>query len=378
MVQSSTIAFLFGVLALATAGCDSSKFSGTNNNLRSKLTPKNTGDGNSNGQNTDNVLSKNGQNPYQADLKILCPANPDKDNIQKSLTLKSGTETKIAGEICLQQNISGRAIDFVFVVDKSGSMATNDNACKRREAVAAVIQKIAATKSPNDDLRFGFVKFSSSSSIVQNLTDLTKISEVAKGDSICRIEGSTNYENAFRDTKNVLEKSGTRQKIVYFLSDGLPTEDNSSGTPSESGLKAADELFKLGNVQIFSIFLNDNSSSSRSYLEKISRDKDNVRTVSKADDLVSEILKFEVPKGATLNAADVQLSVAIDGGNKETIGIASLTQSQTDPKIWYFLSSPFVPKKEAGNEMNAVISVSANPGGFESFANSENFKFRFE
>jgi Mg-chelatase subunit ChlD len=367
MRSSFHAALLWGALSVATMSCDNSKFSGNNNNLRSKLA-KGTGD--------NNAIPKGAANT--ADFNLLCPSNPEKAKTQKNIALKNGSQAKVAGEICLEQSMSNTGIDFVFVVDTSDSMAFSDKSCRRREAIAAVVNKIATSAAPNADLRFGLVKFNSTSSILQHLSGLDSISAIASNSNLCKSEKQTNYEAAFHDARTVLSKSENRQKIVYFLSDGIPTEDDSSGSASDNGLKSANALFELGNVKIFSIFLESKFGSGRDYLEKISRDPSHVKTVSKADDLVSEILKFDVPQPTAINASDVHLSISIEGGANETIDVASLTQSSTDPKIWHFVSAPFLPPHGSSSSTNATISVNMNAAGSQNFSNSDNFLVLFE
>lgn len=139
----------------------------------------------------------------------------------------SGTPVTFSGHLCQPQEIPR---DIVFVVDVSGSMATNDRgingACGRRSAIESVMNTVT-----NGNARFGIVTFASglsrsSSMLADNQASL--YADVAPlvgdvGNTICAAAGGTNYDAGLSRAAELL-RSGrpNATKEIYFISDAEP------------------------------------------------------------------------------------------------------------------------------------------------------------
>ena len=169
-----------------------------------------------------------------------------------------------------------KEIDVLLIVDKSGSMTDtlagndNDNYSKSRwkaskDAIQTLIDNFNANKDKLD-VKYSIVTFSGSKGnrdsewndakanqewAYSNEFTVSKINDWepqkgGKGGVLdFKPEGGTNYAAGFRTGKEQLQKArSTAQKVVIFLSDGVPTYYyNSEGMTTGHGNVDADDIF---------------------------------------------------------------------------------------------------------------------------------------
>jgi Mg-chelatase subunit ChlD len=369
-----------GIVLLACGtmgGCKGAEFIGRSPNLVAAKGGAATTVSKGSEQNPSPSPQTNAVPPGSPSIQLGIPCSGGASVGDRNVAIDKGGQVTVTGDICVPEIASTVAADIVFAVDVSGSMGTNDKKCQRREAVKAVVEKIKSSLRANDSVRFGFVKFESSSHVVSGLTDVGRAAELMNDNSLCDVRGNTNFENAFKDVYGILRDSGSRKKIVYFLSDGMPTQSDSGSDYKGSGLNAANRVHDLGNVSVYSIFLGASGQSDRSYLEKISRESKNVKVVADASNLISETLSFEIPKAVGLSAGDLQLSVNIPGEAATAVGIANLSPTG-DAKIWKFTSQPFAPLAGAGNPTENVVTLKVRVPDAAELVVAESFVMNFK
>jgi uncharacterized protein YegL len=166
----------------------------------------------------------------------MCEQAPDIEVNGK--TLKSVTdgvyEVKLAEIDDVNLSINGQLCsptdavrDIVFVVDISGSMATNDpiqnNTCGRRDAIEAVVTALGS----NADARVGLVTFGTT--VMQSTPDFMKPADFLSSNYFstnvtCYNGGGTNYSAGLSEVKTILSASRQEAKReIYMISDGHPT-----------------------------------------------------------------------------------------------------------------------------------------------------------
>jgi hypothetical protein len=233
---------------------------------------------------------------------------------------------RLKGEICPQKT---NDLTVLFVVDFSGSMGYHtpsgktdkvkgndpkiDDSCGRLKAAKAIVEKLTNEKDYGDQVRVGMIPFAGGvlQNRVINLQELDFFSEDLNSDKFCSyvvqsgeygynpqnpggIDGSgitsaTNYEAAFNTAQQMLVNVSDR-KVVYFISDGQPTEG--SGSPIEAGVTAGQRLNDLEDLTLNALVLGKNEKIAIDVMTRITGDKKQVRSVWNAKDLAHEIVKF--------------------------------------------------------------------------------------
>lgn len=186
-----------------------------------------------------------------------------------------------------------KEIDVLLIVDKSGSMTDtlagndNDNYSKSRwkaskDAIQTLIDNFNANKDKLD-VKYSIVTFSGDKGggyygdgawndaavnqkwAYSNEFTVSNSDSWDKGSGVLDFtpEGGTNYAAGFRKGKEQLKTArSTAQKVVIFLSDGVPTYYyNGEGMTTGDGLYDADGRYTLGGL------VNQGSCSSAAYTE---------------------------------------------------------------------------------------------------------------
>ncbi len=338
----SRIVFAKGILVCLTAlgaqGCNETSFkSGADKKPGAQVTP---------------VLQ-----PTHKNIKIPC-----KNGESKLVTTLSGsvkTSLVVDGEFCgIPGNTETGKLTVFFVLDFSGSMQQNDpieaGSCGRLKAAQAIVSKLESSMKDGIELSAGLLQFGDKALPAFNPEALNTFKSHLTEAKFCEnTRSATNYQAAFDATKEVLAKVDG-PKVIYFISDGMPTVSaNSSGNiftgkidnkVYEDGIASAKSLRTLKDLTLNAVYLGANeglegapdSFAPESYLEQITGDKKNVKLASNADALAAEIVKFETPDVSELDTASVKGEVSADGFTTRTFVVKNLVKDPTKDGVWTF------------------------------------------
>ncbi|MEZ4744313.1 MAG: vWA domain-containing protein [Bdellovibrionota bacterium] len=184
-------------------------------------------------------------------------------NKELDISGEENSKVVIEGELCVAPKTQtiAQEMTVLFVLDFSGSMGSNDtiganNSCGRQESISAIVAKLK--DEGGDDLTkisMGIIGFNADATLVSDFSSLDSLPQ-DWSQGACKNGGGTNYEAAFNMANDLLH-TRAGHKVVYFISDGLPTQ--SSGGESQSdelGLSAAQSL-REGNeeLDLYAIYL---------------------------------------------------------------------------------------------------------------------------
>jgi|GEM_PF-1913168 len=322
-------------------------------------------------------------------MSVQIKCGDTKIQVDKKLLAAAGGRMQLSGELC---PVSSSSVHLLFVLDFSDSMRTNDPttgsgagaACGRSKAVSAIIEKMTASRGKDDKVSAAIIGFGTTASEVSGETDLAQFKPSA--DALCRSNsGSTNYRAAFELAAQKLSASPKTAKIMYFISDGLPTAGGVMTTPLiidpfdpyatinamnqaaamnqdvhfRAGVDAAASLRSQFPVMVFNAMLLQSAAVALPYdpavyLSQLTNDASRVRIVSQASQLAeSAVQLLTVP--VSLDAGNVDASVRNDSGTRETLTMRQLLQSQDTKSKWIFGTSDFKAEKIAGSDFSKPI-----------------------
>ncbi len=311
--------------------------------------------------------SGNEKKPGEQVTPVLQPTNqnikiPCKDGVSKLVTTVTGsakTSLVVDGEFCgvPGKTETGKLTAF-FILDFSGSMQQNDpivaGSCGRLKAAQAIVSKLESSLKDGVELSAGLLQFGDRALPPFNPEDLDSFKSHLTEAKFCEnTRSATNYQAAFEAAKEVLAKVDG-QKVIYFISDGMPTVSaNSNGTVFtgqidtvvyEDGVKAAASLRELKDMTLNAVYLGANqgldgapaSFVPETYLEQITGDKKNVKLANNADALAAEIVKFETPDVSELDTASVKGEVSAEGFTTRSFAVKNLVKDPTKAGVWTF------------------------------------------
>lgn len=322
-------------------------------------------------------------------MSVQIKCGDTKIQVDKKLLAASGGRLQLSGELC---PVSSSSVHILFVLDFSDSMRTNDPtvdvgagaSCGRSKAVSAIIEKMTASRGKDDKVSAGIVGFGTTASEVSGEVDLAQFKPSAE--ALCRSNsGSTNYRAAFELAAQKLASSTKTAKIMYFISDGLPTAGGAMTIPViinpfdpyatinamnqaaamnqdvhfRAGVDAATSLRSQFPAMVFNAMLLQSAAVSLPYdpavyLSQLTNDASRVRIVSQASQLAeSAVQLLTVP--VSLDAGNVDASVSNDSGTRETLTMRQLLQSQDTKSKWIFGTSDFKAEKIAGSDFSKPI-----------------------
>lgn len=302
-----------------------------------------------------------------------------KDPLVVDLKSKVNEKIKIKGEFCPK---SFGKLSVLFVVDFSGSMGAYNGlpgsdpgsfltqSCGRRKAIESIIAKIKADMRTEDDINLGLVQFGSDARIAAPLTKLANFERsFVSYSSLCGSNmGATNYESAFQKARETLGTTDGN-KVVFFISDGLPTAYNGSDpnlsedeVGKQKGLTAAQDLAgAVKDMTLNVVFLSgENKSVAQTYLESITGDKAKVKLAEGAGSLADKIVELSIPS-VSINKETISAELVF-GEQKKPVKIVKLEPDATRKSVWVFESEEFTALGKTGSEaLNQVtIKVSDN------------------
>jgi hypothetical protein len=281
---------------------------------------------------------------------------------------------EIEGQFC---PLAPAETKVVFLVDFSLSMydakkdvgndPVKDGSCGRLEAVQAIMDKHSNLfLDPNVDAQVGMIAFSKDIPKTVPLGSPEDFKDHLNADGMCGgTVGGTNYKEAFEEATKML-KGTSGAKIIYFISDGLPTigGDKELGHYEEhrdAGLKAAEELNSIEKLTFNTLFLGNEfeaATDPEEYLDELTPDKSRIKFVSKAEELAEGILDLEKPP-VSLKESTVK-GVHVAGDKKENVGI--LTFESAEDQTWRFRTAVFQPFPNEETESQFYLSVEDDSG----------------
>lgn len=259
----------------------------------------------------------------------------------------------------------------VFLVDFSLSMYNKDKgrgndqvvngSCGRLKAARAILGKHREQlKESGARILVSVIGFSSGIDVSVPLTDLDEFTAKETTDNFCVGKGNTNYKAAFEAASDLLQDDGGT-KVVYFISDGLP----SVGGGGESGekpqhriaaVKAAEALRSdVDKLTLNAVFLGNELQSSdasfdpEEFLAEITGDKDRVKFVDEPESLADEILALDDPV-IDLDVATVKAEFT-SGDKTIAVAVPRFEKLADRKDVWRFYTDdiqPFAAGEEAG------------------------------
>jgi hypothetical protein len=309
------------------------------------------------------------------EVTAACNANPTID--------VSGTapySVTVKGSFCdVPTQTTAGAPTVMFLIDVSGSMAQNDppqdGTCGRLAAAQAILNSVGSANGAN----LGYVSFADYVEDTQQPITWSSFQQKLDAKTFCSMKGgATNYQAAL-DRAGEMLKFASGPKVIYFISDGLPTRagENPSNpvtdglvgsilieTIQKAGLLAASALrndFK--DLSFFAIYLDGGDGrataegdgiigDAKDYLAAITGSPEAVRLVSRAQDLAEVIMSFKPPlKPATTTAAATPPVLATAGGKPVPVQSVKADGGQID-----YVTAPIV-LDQAGDQKLIVDVV---------------------
>lgn len=266
------------------------------------------------------------QSRDQASNAIKLRSTCDSRSVTVPASESDQLRVSLEGEFCAQDTSD---LQVVFVLDFSESMRSNDPAynafagggspsCGRALAVSQVTQMIKS--AGGDQVSVSMVGFGGGA--VELLTETPINSFQPLASDLCRNDLlATNYKAAFNEATRVMQSSTKTNKVLYFISDGLPSRGgavlrtaNLQGHRN-AGKRAAQNMRNaLPDLTFNAILLEPMSGigfgiDSRSYLSELTGDPSRVRVVSQAAALADsavELLNGQVHMNPSTVSASLQ------------------------------------------------------------------------
>jgi uncharacterized protein YegL len=382
------------LLTACSAACSSSDFAGTARKasepaISTKAKPAEGGTGTAPGSGpsdvnqggTDVTPGTDGATPAATPNPTITIANGEtaaithtcKDGVPQTYELKgAGDHVTVEGELC--PRAFGK-LSVLFVVDFSGSMKDSDPrsalqlfSCGRAAAATRILDQLKKDMRSGDDVEVGFVSFGDDAKVESALRPIKSFS--ANTFNFCgAANGATNYKRAFEVAQGEIASAGG-DKVVYFISDGLPTlggngpgdENDASGVHKAAGLQAAQALIAaVPGVTLNAVFLGDGSganASAQAYLGQITGDAARVKVAADASKLADSIVALSVPK-IELNASGVTAELRSAGYPNAPVSLASFVADPAKPGAWRFKTAPFSVYEASGTSVDNLLVIGA-------------------
>jgi len=171
----------------------------------------------------------------------------------------------------------------------------------------------------------------------------------------------TNYDDAFFTARNVLQ-SIAGQKVVYFISDGLPTASGVNGNAQsigsgtydaihfDNGRVSADALRADPSLILYALYIEVDAllgsaagtlpEQPRPYLAKITGDPSRVVVVNDAGQLAAQISTLAVPEPPIVSGDKIKAVLTADGFGQRTVKIKSFEEDPSRKNYWRFVTEP--------------------------------------
>jgi hypothetical protein len=284
-------------------------------------------------------------------------------------------ELVLTGEFCPRVPAEVR---ILFLVDFSISMyhaaknTGNDpplnGGCGRLAAAKTLVERhTQQLAGQSSNLKVGVMKFSSGIDGTLPFDAPASFGSVATVENFCLGAGGTNYKAAFDGALAFLQNEpGT--KIIYFISDGLPTEGGGglrmnaprhrdAALASLAALRAAVPALTFNTVFLGNVHdIQEENFDPEAFLVQLTGDPARVKFVDKAENLAQAVVTLEPPKVVIdMDTAKARLFAGSDADGK-TIGFDFFKQREGEP-IWDFRTEPFDPFPGGAGDSRLVVSA---------------------
>ncbi len=311
--------------------------------------------------------------PESVNLKCGADGTYSQEDLRLEIKDLSNVKMVVQGQFCPQ---APAELDLVFLVDFSLSMyneeksrgndQVKDGSCGRLKAASAIIDRYSETlASQNAKIKVGVVQFSADKLKTISLTPIKDLKSQLTEDNFCGGVAGTNYKAAFEGASELLAgESGT--KVLYLISDGLPTEGGGGERGNfprhlEAAQTAADAMRgAVSNLTFNTVFLqgevepDDAAVDPKTFLDKLTGSPDRVKIATAADDLSAEILALKSPP-VDLDTTKSQAVLKADGAADQIVAFAEFAADPTQDQVWRFRTEQF--KAFPGSSKESTLDV---------------------
>lgn len=303
-----------------------------------------------------------------------------------------GTDLKVSGEFCtvsLDAN-PDPAVSVIMVVDTSGSMEGadpgNGTTCGRLSAANTVLANIVPAgmtdRNGNPPLvNVGVIAFDQQARTQVPLTPIANISSAMNFQNFCSYSGgATNYQAAF-EAANELAKQAHGNKVVYFISDGLPTTYGTSlisqifgtgqdrDTAKQRGIEAAAKVRGNPSTTLNVLFLKNNDPKYNDplepdpmpYLQQIAppeNGRQRVAIAQNAGELAEKIQLFGRPEPSRVNSNGLVGVLFADGFGSRSVNV-DIDKSSSDQSRTRYITESFKLFGRPGQTVVNTLKVTA-------------------
>lgn len=320
--------------------------------------------------------TKNKVVPEAATIACSKESKYTAEELKIGVNEEKSSKILVNGEFCPQ---APARLNIVFLIDFSLSMYNEkesrgndpviDGSCARLDAAKAIIN--SHKENIVDDeakITASVVQFSSTLEGKIEPTPIDDFKDELTTKNFCKGTTGTNYKVAFETATEMLaDVNGT--KVVYLISDGMPTEGGGGARENaprhrDAAQEAADEMRKelklltyntvyLGNIQE----LEEENFDPKTFLEELTGSPDRVKLVEKAENLAAEILKLEKPP-VDIDTENVTAELSADGVESRSVKVGLFKADETKAETWTFATEEFdaFPGKKSASrlKLNAI------------------------
>lgn len=297
------------------------------------------------------------------------------DDLRVGVRGEKNARIIVNGEFCPQ---APARLNIVFLIDFSLSMfneqkdrgndQVKNGSCGRLDAAKAIIKSHKENAASLDaKVSVGVVQFASKLEGTIEPTELDAFEDELTTENFCRGISGTNYKAAFEAATAML-KDVNGSKVVYLISDGLPTEGGGGKQENaprhrDAAQKAADEmrsavsLLTYNTIYLLNDFeIEDDSFDPVEFLETLTGTPKRVKLVEKAEDLASEIVKLEKPP-VEIDTDKVTATLTAKGAADIDVPVSLFKPHETKPETWVFATDEF--DAFPGSDESSRLQISA-------------------
>lgn len=330
-----------------------------------------------------NSDSKTKVTPEAATLACNPQSKYSEEDLRVGVRGEKNARILVNGEFCPQ---APARLNIVFLIDFSLSMynekesrgndQVKDNSCGRLDAARAIIDNHKQHVDTEDaKISIGVVQFASNVEGTIEPTAIEDFAEELTTDNFCRGTTGTNYKAAFEAVTEML-KDVNGNKVVYLISDGMPTEGGGGARENaprhrDAAQDAADamrqdlKLLTYNTVYLGNIHeLEEENFDPEKFLTDLTGSAERVKLVEKAEDLAEEILKLEKPP-VDIDTSAVTATLTADGADPVDVDFVLFTPHETKAETWKFSTEEF--NVFPGNKSASRLQISAKDKNGETY-----------